>query len=62
MKNNKNYTSDETLKFSNIPFVIFINVFIRISIFDYIFVTSTSDTTTLDSMRDTKDQTVSSAV
>ena len=54
MKNNKNYGSDETLKHSNKIFVIFIIVFIRILIFDHIFVTSTSDQTTLYSMRDTK--------
>jgi len=62
MKNNKNYRSDETLKLSNKNFVIFIIVFIRILIFDHIFVTSTSDTTTLYSMRDTTNEAVSSAV
>jgi len=62
MKNNKNYRSDDTLKFSNKHFVIFIIVFISILIFDHIFLNPTSDTTTLYSMLDTRNETVSSAV
>jgi len=62
MKNNKKYRSDETLKFSNRHFVIFIIMFIRILIFDHIFETPTSDRTSIYSMMDTTDETVSSAV
>ena len=61
MNNNKNYRSDETLNLSN-NFVIFIIVFFRILFFDHIFVTSTSDTTTLYSMRVTTNEAASSAV
>jgi hypothetical protein len=60
MKNNKNYISDESLNFYK-HFVIVIMAFNRILIVDHILVIPTSNTT-LYSMMDSTDETVSSAV
>ena len=55
----KNYRNDETLKFTNKHFVIYIISFIRVSIFDNILVTPTRDMTILYSMMDKTDETSS---
>jgi len=58
----KNYRSDETLNSSKKYFVIVINLFIRKLIFDHILATPTSDTTILNSLMYTTDETVSPAL